>query len=122
MTDLADNIVSSLLYCPPSVVYATNLIWGTRVRFVRKMAAVTRIRPRYVVTLPRSLRHGRRIKVGDNVVWLPVSDREFLAVVLPSDRYQVLADLMSGIDISHEARLAAEHSYFSSAAKKASWI
>lgn len=83
------------------------------------MSAVTRIRPRYVVTLPRSLRKRRKVKVGDNVVWLPVSDREFLAVILPSDRYQVLADLMSGIELSYEARLAAENAYFSSAAKKA---
>ena len=51
--------------------------------------SVTRIRPRYVVTLPRSLRKHRKVKIGDNVVWLPVSDREFLAVVLPSDRYQI---------------------------------
>ncbi len=83
------------------------------------MSAVTRIRPRYVVTLPRSLRKRRKVKVGDNVVWLPVSDREFLAVVLPSDRYRVLADLMSGIELSYEAKLAAENAYFSSAAKKA---
>jgi len=83
------------------------------------MSAVTRIRPRYVVTLPRSLRKRRKVKVGDNVVWLPVSDREFLAVVLPSYRYRVLADLMSGIELSYEAKLAAENAYFSSAAKKA---
>ncbi len=83
------------------------------------MSAVSRIRPRYVVTLPRSLRKRRKVKVGDNLVWLPVSDKEFLAVILPSDRYQVLADLMSGIDLSHEARLAAENAYFSTAAKKA---
>ena len=91
----------------------------TLFQVVRKMSAVTRIRPRYVVTLPRSLRKHRNVRIGDNVVWLPVSDREFLAVILPSDRYQVLADLMSGIELSHEARLAAEKTYFSSAAKKA---
>jgi hypothetical protein len=83
------------------------------------MSAVTRIRPRYVITLPRSLRKRRKVKVGDNVVWLPVSDREFLAVILPSDRYHVLADLMSGIELSREARLAAEKAYSSSAARKA---
>lgn len=81
--------------------------------------SVSRIRPRYVVTLPRSLRKRRTIKVGDNVVWLPVSEREFLAVVLPSDRYQVLADLIGGIELSAEARRAAETSYFSDAPKKA---
>jgi bifunctional DNA-binding transcriptional regulator/antitoxin component of YhaV-PrlF toxin-antitoxin module len=85
---------------------------------VRNMS-VTRIRPRYVVTLPRSLRKHRKVKIGDNVVWLPVSDREFLAVVLPSDRYQILADLMGDVELSAEARLAAETSYFSNAAKKA---
>ncbi len=53
------------------------------------------------------------------MVWLPVSDREFLAVILPSDRYQVLADLMGNIELSAEARLAAQTSYFSNAAKKA---
>ena len=84
-----------------------------------KLSAVTRIRPRYVVTFPRSLRRGRNVRVGDNVVWLPVSEREFLAVILPSNRYQVLADLMSGIGLTHEARLAAERAYFSGAAKKA---
>jgi hypothetical protein len=52
-------------------------------------------------------------------VWLPVSDREFLAVILPSNRYQVLADLMAGIELSHEAKLAADRAYFSGAAKKA---
>ncbi len=93
--------------------------WRTLSYSECKMSAVTRIRPRYVVTLPRSLRKRRKMKVGDNVVWLPVSDREFLAVILPSDRYQVLADLMSGINLSREARLAAENAYFSSAAKKA---
>jgi bifunctional DNA-binding transcriptional regulator/antitoxin component of YhaV-PrlF toxin-antitoxin module len=82
------------------------------------MSAVTRIRPRYVVTLPRSVRARRNVKVGDNVVWLPVSDREFLAVILPSDRYQVLADLMSGLELSREARLAAERAYFTQGAKK----
>ncbi len=81
--------------------------------------SVTRIRPRYVVTLPKSLRKHRKVKVGDNMVWLPVSDREFLAVILPSDRYQVLADLMGNIELSAEARLAANTSYFSNAAKKA---
>lgn len=54
------------------------------------------------------------------MVWLPVSDREFLAVILPSDRYQVLADLMTNIELSAEAKLAAETSYFSNAGKKAS--
>jgi len=78
---------------------------------------VTRVRPRYVVTLPRSLRKHRKIRVGDNVVWLPVSDREFLAVVLPANRYQVLAELMTGVNLSKEARLAAERSYFSNAAR-----
>ncbi len=81
--------------------------------------SVTRIRPRYVVTLPRSLRKYGKVKVGDNMVWLPVSDREFLAVILPSDRYQVLADLMGNIELSAEARLAANTSYFSNAANKA---
>ncbi len=81
--------------------------------------SVTRIRPRYVVTLPRSMRKHRKVKVGDNMVWLPVSDREFLAVILPSDRYQVLADLMGNFELSAEARLAAQTSYFSNAAKKA---
>jgi len=85
---------------------------------VRNMS-VSRIRPRYVVTLPRSLRKRRTIKVGDNVVWLPVSEREFLAVVLPSDRYQVLADLMGNVELSAEAKRAAEASYFSHAPKKA---
>lgn len=83
------------------------------------MTAVTRIRPRYVVTLPRELRKHQNVKVGDNVVWLPVSDREFLAVVLPSNRYKVLADLMSGIELSREAKLAADKAYCSDAAKKA---
>jgi bifunctional DNA-binding transcriptional regulator/antitoxin component of YhaV-PrlF toxin-antitoxin module len=83
------------------------------------MSSVTRIRPRYVITLPRSLRKRRRIKVGDNVVWMPISDRELLAVILPADRYQVLADLMGGIELSREARLAAERAYYSEAAKKA---
>ena len=82
--------------------------------------SVSRIRPRYVVTLPRSLRKHRKVKVGDNMVWLPVSDKEFLAVILPSDRYQVLADLMTNIELSTEAKLAAETSYFSNAGKKAS--
>ena len=86
---------------------------------MRKLTAVTRIRPRYVVTLPRSLRKRGNVRVGDNVVWLPVSEKEFLAVILPSDRYQVLADLMKGIELSHEAKLAAERAYFSNAAKKA---
>jgi hypothetical protein len=81
--------------------------------------SVTRIRPRYVVTLPRSLRKHRNVHVGDNMVWLPVSDREFLAVILPADRYQVLADLMGDVELSAEARLAAETSYFSTAAKRA---
>jgi hypothetical protein len=52
-------------------------------------------------------------------VWLPVSEREFLAVILPSNRYQVLADLMAGIELSPEARLAAEKAYYSWAAKQA---
>lgn len=82
------------------------------------MSAVTRVRPRYVVTLPKSLRKRRRVRVGDNVVWLPVSDREFLAVIMPSDRYQVLADLMGGLELSREARLAADKAYFSDAGKK----
>jgi len=86
--------------------------------YVRKMS-VSRIRPRYVVTLPKSLRKHGKLKVGDNMVWLPVSEREFLAVVLPSDRYQILADLMAGVELSAEARRAAEISYFSNAAKKA---
>ena len=85
---------------------------------MRKLS-VSRIRPRYVVTLPRSLRRRRNVRVGDNLVWLPVSDREFLAVILPSNRYQVLADLMAGIELSHEAKLAADRAYFSGAAKKA---
>ena len=59
------------------------------------------------------------MRVGDNVVWLPVSDTEFLAVILPADRYQVLSDLMDGVELSHEAKLAAEKAYFSNAAKKA---
>jgi len=71
-----------------------------------------------VVTIPRSLRKRRNVRVGDNVVWLPVSDRELLAVILPSDRYRVLADLMSGIELSREARLAAEKAYFASGARK----
>jgi len=82
------------------------------------MTSVTRIRPRYVVTLPRSVRKGRNVRVGDNVVWLPVSDRELLAVILPADRYRVLADLMSGVELSREARLAAERTYFSGAGRK----
>ena len=82
--------------------------------------SVSRIRPRYVVTLPRSIRKQRNVKVGDNVVWLPVSDKEFLAVILPSDRYQVLADIMGNVELSTEAKLAAETSYFSNAGKKAS--
>ena len=85
---------------------------------MRKMATVTRVRPRYVVTLPRAVRKNRKVRVGDNVVWLPVSDREFLAVVLPADRYEVLADLMREVNLSREARLAAERSYFSIAARK----
>ena len=100
-------------------MYAIAIKRQTFILLVRNMTAVTRIRPRFVVTLPRSLRKRRNLKVGDNVVWLPVSDREFLAVVLPSDRYQVLADLMSGVELSNEARLAAEKTYFSNAAKKA---
>jgi len=83
------------------------------------MSSVTRIRPRYVVTLPRSVRRRQNVRVGDNVVWLPVSDRELLAVILPSDRYRVLADLMSGVELSREARLAAEKAYFSREARKA---
>jgi len=83
------------------------------------MSSVTRIRPRYVITLPRSLRERGRIKVGDNVVWMPISDSELLAVILPADRYQVLADLMSGVELSREARLAAERAFYSEAAKKA---
>jgi bifunctional DNA-binding transcriptional regulator/antitoxin component of YhaV-PrlF toxin-antitoxin module len=83
------------------------------------MSSVTRVRPRYVITLPRSLRKRRRIKVGDNVVWMPISDRELLAVILPADRYQVLADLMAGVELSREGRLAAERSYYSGAVKKA---
>ena len=83
------------------------------------MSSVTRIRPRYVVTLPRSVRRRQNVRVGDNVVWLPVSDRELLAVILPSDRYRVLADLMSGVELSREARLAAEKAYFSRGARKA---
>jgi len=39
-------------------------------------------------------------------------------VILPSDRYQVLADLMSGVELSREARLAAERAYFTQAAKR----
>lgn len=81
--------------------------------------SVSRIRPRYVVTLPKSLRRHRKVKVGDNMVWLPVSEREFLAVVLPSDRYQLLADLMGNVGLTPEARRAAETSYFSNSAKKA---
>jgi len=84
-----------------------------------EMGSVTRVRERYVVTLPRSLRKRRKVRVGDNVVWLPVSDREFLAVILPADRYQALSGLMSGVELSREARLAAERAYFSRAAKKA---
>jgi len=83
------------------------------------MSSVTRIRPRNVITLPRSLRERGRIKVGDNVVWMPISDSELLAVILPADRYQVLADLMSGVELSREARLAAERAFYSEAAKKA---
>jgi hypothetical protein len=72
-----------------------------------------------LVTLPRELRKHQNVKVGDNVVWLPVSDREFLAVVLPPNRYKVLADLMSGVELSREAKLAADKAYFSDAAKMA---
>lgn len=80
--------------------------------------SVSRIRPRYVVTLPKSMRKRRNVKVGDNLVWIPVSDKEFLTVVLPADRYQVLADLMGEVDLSPEAKLAAQMSYFSNAGKK----
>jgi len=48
-----------------------------------------------------------------------ISDRELLTVILLADRCQVLADLMSGVELSREARLAAERSYYSDAAKKA---
>lgn len=81
--------------------------------------SVSRIRPRYVVTLPKSLRKHRNVRVGDNLVWLPVSEKEFLAVVLPSDRYKVLADLIGNVELTAEAKLAAESSYFARASKKA---
>lgn len=80
--------------------------------------SLSRIRSRYVVTLPKSVRKGRNVKVGDNLVWIPVSENEFLAVVLPADRYQVLADLMGDVNLSPEARLAAQTSYFAYAGKK----
>jgi len=81
--------------------------------------SVSRIRPRYVVTLPKSLRRRREVKVGDNLVWLPLSDKEFLAVVLPGDRYRVLDELMGDVKLTHEAKLAAEASYFANSGKKA---
>ena len=87
-------------------------------QFVRKMASVSRVRPRFVVTLPRSIRK-QRVKVGDNVVWMPISESEFLAVVLPPDRYKALADLIGEISLSREARRAAERAFFTDAAKKA---
>jgi len=93
--------------------------WQTCLVDVGRMSSVTRIRPRYVVTLPRSVRRRQNVRVGDNVVWLPVSDRELLAVILPSDRYRVLADLMSGVELSREAQLAAEKAYFSRGTRKA---
>lgn len=80
--------------------------------------SVSRIRPRYVVTLPRSVRKRRKVKVGDNLVWLPLSENEFLTVILPSDRYKVLADLMGDVELTPEAKLAAEESYFVKADKK----
>lgn len=75
--------------------------------------SVSRIRSRYVVTLPKSVRKRRGVKVGDNLVWLPLSEKEFLAVVLPADRYQVLAELMGDVELSPEAKLAAQGLYFS---------
>ena len=47
------------------------------------------------------------------------SGKEFLAMIMPSDRYQVLAELMKEMELTHEARLAAESAYFASAVKKA---
>lgn len=82
--------------------------------------SVSRIRPRYVVTVPRSLRKRRNLRVGDNLVWLPLSEREFLTVVLPSNRYRVLADLMGDIELTKEAKLAAQASYFATAGKRPS--
>ena len=82
------------------------------------LMSVSRIRPRYVVTLPRSVRRRRRVEVGDNLVWLPLSENEFLAVILPSDRYRVLGDLMGDVKLTPEAKLAAEESYFAKADKK----
>jgi bifunctional DNA-binding transcriptional regulator/antitoxin component of YhaV-PrlF toxin-antitoxin module len=80
--------------------------------------SVSRIRPRYVVTVPRSVRRRRRVKVGDNLVWLPLSENEFLTVVLPSDRYRVLADIMGDVELTQEAKLVAQESYFAKADKK----
>jgi len=80
--------------------------------------SISRIRPRYVVTLPRSVRKRRKVKVGDNLVWLPLSENEFLTVVLPSDRYKVLDDIMGDVQLTPEAKLAAEESYFAKADKK----
>ena len=80
---------------------------------------ISRIRPRYVVTLPKSLRSRREVRVGDNLVWLPLSDKEFLAIVLPADRYEVLDQLMGDVKLTHEAKLAAESSYFANSGKKA---
>jgi bifunctional DNA-binding transcriptional regulator/antitoxin component of YhaV-PrlF toxin-antitoxin module len=88
-------------------------------KWVRRVS-VSRIRPRYLVTLPKSLRKRREVRVGDNLVWLPLSDKEFLAVVLPADRYRVLDELMGDTKLTHEAKLAAEASYFANSGKKVS--
>jgi hypothetical protein len=64
------------------------------------------------------MRKRSNVKVGDNLVWISPSEKEFLTVVLPADRYQVLADLMGTVELSPEAKLAAQTAYFSNAAKK----
>ena len=76
------------------------------------LSAISRIRRRYVTTIPRSSRKRVPVKVGDNILWLPLSDREFLAVVLSGQRYKALSELLGDIKISREARKLAEQTYF----------
>lgn len=75
------------------------------------MSAISRIRRRYVTTIPRLSRERVSVKVGDDVLWLPVSDREFLAVVLSGQRYKALSQLIGNIKLSREARRVAERAY-----------
>lgn len=81
--------------------------------------SVSKIRERYVTTLPKSLRRGGRIKVGDYLVWFPTRENQFLVAVAPAERYKALDELLGGVELSPESRRIAEKEYLKQAGGEA---